>query len=194
MGMLNQIASEIQGLQAQTAQQAAQEAIFEGTAAYFVPWCTPNVTPTADNAVGANNQVRVCEFWLPVKIEVANLFIEVVGTAASSTLGAGVYNYDGTELLLSGTASSASAAVKTISISPAVIIGPGLFLLAWTDTSTTPTLRGQASLGAWSTIINTTNGHFGTAANGSSSGVLPSTTGAITGANIHIPIVKLEGA
>lgn len=194
MGTLEQIAGQVAGLQGQAAEQAAQEAIYEGVAAYFVPWCKPNVAFPAAAVVGANNQVRVSRFWLPFTIEVANLMIEVVGTSAATTLGVGIYNYDGTELLLSGTASSASAGVKTIAISPAVIIGPGLFLLAWTDTSTTPTVTGQTSVGAWNTIVNNTNAHQGTAANSSSSGVLPSATGAITGATIAIPLVKIEGA
>lgn len=194
MGTLGQIANQISALETQAAEQAAQEAVYDGVSSFFAPWGSPQVA-TANNAlVTVNNQVRVSSFQLPVCIEVASITINLTTGAASSTVGLGIYTFDGSTLLLSGTGSSASAVLVKITLSTPVVIGPGLFLFAWTDTSNAVQASNYTGAAAWNTVVNDTNAHQGTAANSSSSGVLPSTTGAITGATINVPLVKFEGA
>lgn len=159
-----------------------------GAMAYFTP--QPPYA-SADNTGFAANTVYVSRFFLPIKLSVGSLTAEVTTLSAASTLGLGIYNKDGTSLLCSGTASSASTGAKRISITPTVL-DIGFYLLAWTCTSAVVVCRGFSNVDG--TVMNNTNTQKGTGANASAVGVLPSTTGAISAVSVNQILAKLEGS
>ena len=147
-------------------------------------------------SVGANNRVEVSRFILPFRLVVRRVVFAISTSDASSFSAVGIYNSDGTSLLVdSGAISSATTGIKSVTLSPAVTLEPGVHILAWTATTTTVAFQAGNFINASSIyrdIVNKNNVQFGDAANASSSGVLPATTGSLSSNNVQFALVGLE--
>ena len=136
----------------------------------------------AQEPVDIADQVRVHAFVLPFRATVTKVVTETTILEASSLYSVGIYNADGTTLLIdSGTFNGASTGIKQNTIT-AVTLEPGPYLFAQTANTTTTLVVRIFSIG--STIGALLNGtgitSVATCANSSSAGVLPATTGALT--------------
>lgn len=157
-------------------------------------WVTGMAVPSANaQMAGAANQVRFMRFFLPFNLSLSALTFNVQALSGGSTGGIGIYNKDGTSLLASGTASTASTGVKRVSVTP-VVLPIGFYLLAWTNTGNVATFFVGTVNANLNAILNDTTPHTGTAANASAVGVLPATTGVLSAAALDVPVVKLEGS
>jgi hypothetical protein len=140
----------------------------------------------------AANQTKYYLTYIPFRMSVVRITINISTGEASKNAGVGIYNLSGTKIWATGAISVASNGTKTATITP-VTIGPGFYYLAMTDDGTTGTVRYKAlSSGSVKTSISnvTTSAKlFGSAANASSAGVLPATLGALTNGTIDVPFV-----
>lgn len=168
-------------------------AILDPTLSGATNWLIPTNTeaPATTVLVTANNQVRFFRFFLPYKLSVGFLSLEITTAVGGSTTGLGLYSNDGTTRLCFGTASSAAIGIKRMSVTP-VILNIGFYLLAWTSTAAAVQARVFAEAAAG--LLADTNAHEGTAANSSAAGVLPTSLGALSALTTNIPKVKIEGS
>ena len=136
----------------------------------------------------ANNQVRVIRFVLPFRFTIRRISIAITTGIASSNVGAGIYSADGNTLLLeSGAIVSTSTGNKTATIT-AVILEPGIYWHAVTTNDATVAVLVLNGGGTSFQLLNTgSSTQYGTAANASSSSVLPATLGTVTTASDRNP-------
>lgn len=160
-----------------------------GAGAWYIPALTDQVSTSAFSSA---NQVRWWRFYLPLRLSISSLTIEVTTLQAGSSVGFGIYNDQGTVQYATATASSASTGIKRVAVTP-VLLESGFYILAWTNTGAVA--QGRTSGGSLLSIIVDTNPQLGTAANASAAGVLPATLGALSGSATIPPIIcKFEGA
>ena len=153
---------------------------------FFVHTIVNAATVSTQTVTSANNAVRVFQQVLPFRAIVRQIGWELTTGVDASNSSMGIYNADGTSLLVhSGAVGTAIAdqGIQTTSVT-AVTLEPGIYYFAQTSTSAVVECRmwnlgarGQNLLNAVSTAER-----LGTAANSSSSGVLPATLGTITDA------------
>jgi hypothetical protein len=144
--------------------------------------------------ISANNQVRVWQFVLPFRCVVGHITFRLTTGIASSLTDIGIYSADGNTKLVSTGAidTSGAAADKTTPVGP-VTLNPGVYYFAWTSNDATVQLYRHGSDTTQIPLMNTgTAKRIGTAANSSSSGVLPSSLGTITAANVNFPMAYFE--
>lgn len=164
-----------------------------GSAIYFMP-PYPGANAVNGVMVSVANQVRFFRFYISFRLALAFITCEVNTLAAGSTLGVGVYNNDGTILLASGTASSASTGVKRVAMTPSPVdLLPDFYYLAWTNTGNVAQTGLWGNVSTVQDILNDTGVSHGTAANASAAGVLPATLGALTPSNLSPLLAKLDG-
>lgn len=141
------------------------------------------ITGTATTAgIGTANVVYVIRFPLTRTITVSTIHTYISTGAGSSTGSFGIYTNDGnTRLITSGSIDTSTSGVKSVTLGSPVTLTPGLYLYAFA-VSTSTTLRYQSMVMA-ANGMDMANGDvttFATAANAASSGVIPSTLGALT--------------
>ena len=139
------------------------------------------------------NQVHVFGFVLPFRATVTKIVTEVTTLEAASLYSVGIYNADGTSLLVdSGTFNGATTGIKQNTIT-AVTLEPGYYLFAQSaNTTTTLVCRILTTSSSLGPILNGTDiTTSSVTANDSSSGVLPATTGALTRNTDRQPIVAV---
>ena len=165
-----------------------------GVNSYFIPGVGGLSAPALVTQAVSANQVRGFRFFLPMNFTVGRLTVECAAGAAGGRIGgAGIYNADGSSLLLSTTFDFSTTGVKTSTIT-AVTLTEGFYILAFTCNNANPTFTAlDTNAGIWNTIMNNTTVNLGNAANSSSAGVLPSTTGSLTGSGTDFAVVALEG-
>ena len=147
---------------------------------------------------GVANNVRVWREYIPYRLTVSRIVWSIeTGGAAGAECSAGIYNADGTTLLInSGAQVCTGTGAYDIDVTDTTI-GPGFYLFVVTaddatvvwevDSDATP----NAGKGA---AYNATVVQVGDATNVSADAVLPATTGALVGANTRATaIVKLQG-
>ena len=143
---------------------------------------------TASLALGVQEVTNIADrvhlfgFVLPFRAVVRKVATEVTTLEAASLYSVGIYNADGTSLLVdSGTFNGATTGIKQNTVT-AVTLEPGPYLFAQTaNTTTTLVVRIFAVGTALQGLVNGTDiTTFSIAANTSSAGVLPATTGALT--------------
>lgn len=136
---------------------------------------------TAQEPVAAANEVRLYMFVLTFRATITKIATETATSEASSLYSVGIYNVDGTALLVdSGTFNGASTGIKQNTIT-AVTLEPGPYLFAQTANTTTTLQVRTCNIVLLNAISNGTDiVNTSTAANASSSGVLPATTGSLT--------------
>lgn len=142
--------------------------------------------------VGANNQVRAFRFCPRLTKSVTKISARVGTGVDGSTGGLGIYSDDGNTLLASGTINTATAnnnTVQSVTFSSLSLSAGTCYLLGYTNTSSSVTMTSLAP--GVVDVMNDGTVNLGTAANASSSGVLPATTGAISGGNVRVPSVKI---
>lgn len=137
-------------------------------------------------AISTANQVRAVRFDLFARIAITKIDFRIGTGVAASFVGAGIYNSDGTTLLVdSGAVDTSTNGVKTTTVG-SVTLQPGTYWFAYTANTAT-TLTGILGPSALSDTALSTAGAgkigYGTAANASVAGQLPSTLGAVTLAN-----------
>ena len=149
---------------------------------YFFGGIINPMTRGVEEVVSVADRVRLYAFVLPFRATVRRVATEVTTLEAASLYSVGIYNADGTSLLVdSGTFNGASTGIKQNTIT-AVTLEPGPYLFAQTaNTTTTLVVRVFAINSIIQAILNGTDMVVcSRAANTSSSGVLPATTGALT--------------
>jgi len=158
---------------------------------FMAPWGY-GLAGTNQVGVATNNQVRAVRFVLPVELVINSLHFELVN-APGGSYSLGLYNDAGTSLLCdTGALTASGPGVKSVTLGSAATLPAGSYWLAWTGSNTTLTVRANTIQDA--TLINAGTVQIGTAANASSSGVLPATLGAITGAiTFDVQRLKLQG-
>ena len=150
---------------------------------------TTNATPLTNVA----NQVRVCQLILETAFTIRKVTVRVASnTAGASSAVVGIYTNNGNTQLLSATfdTSVSGALVQTVTLGSPVVLPAGIYVLAWSDSSTTPNLAFSNQFNALtnlSTVMNASVVRVGTAANAMSGNVLPATLGTITAASFDIP-------
>lgn len=132
-----------------------------------------------------DSRVFVYKNWIPFEFKTDAMHFRVVTAGSGSTVYAGIYNIDGTSLLMSGSGSGAAAADITVSLGAPVTLPAGFYMIAYGATTTGALPRVQSHSGSSVNIYNGLNnadakGQVGYCANTISGGALPGTTGAIT--------------
>lgn len=141
--------------------------------------------PTATTGASVGNGLRVFKFILPYSISLSRITANVSsGNTAATTVTFGIYDNAGTTKLIdSGAISTASAGIITGTFG-AVVLNPGAYWFAQSETSATPQFTALAAAAtSWQAIVCGTNAYMGTAANAATAGVLPATLGVVTAAN-----------
>jgi hypothetical protein len=146
-----------------------------------------NLNETAEVSAGTNNAVLVFQFTLFGTYTISTISTVIFTGATSALVSYGIYDATGTNLLLnSGTFSASSTGTKVNTITP-VTLNPGVYWFAQTSSSGTVQSLGTSqqnsgtATGWYYILLNTNYPRSGQAANSSSSGVLPSSLGTITG-------------
>ena len=160
-------------------------------------FCSVVVHPTSMGLQEPSNvadQVQILAFVLPWRQVIRKVVTEVTTLEAASLYSVGLYNADGTSLLVdSGTFNGASTGIKQNTIT-AVTLEPGPYLFAQSaNTTTTLVLRIWVLGGsAVQALLNGTDiVNASTAANPSIAGVLPATTGALTRSTARQPTAAI---
>ena len=147
---------------------------------YFIGGAiVPLLTSLAEPA-GASDRVHLYGFVLPFRQITTKVITEVTTLVAASLYSVGIYNADGTVLLIdSGTFNGASSGIKQNTIT-AVTLEPGPYLFAQTANTTTTLACRSWNLPNIQALLNGTDRtNSARATNTSSSGVLPATTGTL---------------
>ena len=142
----------------------------------------PQNAGAVQEPVTSANQIRLFAFVLPFRATTRKIVTEVTTQEASSLYSVGIYNANGTQLLIdSGTFDGSSTGIKQNTIT-AVTLEPGPYLFVQTANTTTTLILRVFNIGSLvQPLMNGTDivaASIG--ANTSSSGVLPATTGAFT--------------
>lgn len=139
-------------------------------------------TTVAMSPSGANN-VTCSQFVLNYTVLVRKIVFRVGGTAAAaSTANLGIYDASGNKFIDSGTFSTASSAtILSNTLTTPVSLFPGVYFYCWSDTSTTVTATGYATLAANVVLMYNQNANrYVAATNTTSAGVMPATLGSLT--------------
>lgn len=156
---------------------------------YFGP-----ITLTATAIVGSNNQTRVVRFFLGGTVVINNIDLSIGTGVAGSFVGAGIYNSTGVTLLVdTGPIDTTNNGVKTVApVGGAKTLNPGTYFFAYTATTGT-TLTGLTSSALNNNaVLSVADSGWGTGANASSAGQLPSAIGAVTISNISPLMVRFR--
>lgn len=173
------------------------DATASGSAAYCLPLAAYGGN-TGNAVVASANQVRVLRLVMPITLTVTSIHFECVTAAAGSSSSVGIYNNDGTSLLIdSGAISTATTGIKSATLAAAKTLTRNImYYVAFTTTSLSVVLRGR-DLVVSNVIASLVNGdgslHLGTAANSATAGVLPSSLGTITAVAVNMAEFKLQG-
>ena len=152
------------------------------------------VNPATGAVVGANNQVRVLRFPIPIAIVVTSLHAYLSVASAGGVGDLGIFSSDGnTKHFSIGGVSTTSIGVKSATFG-AVVLPRGMYWMAWTFDNTTAAWEGQGFAATAGALINGSTTQMGTAANAASTGVLPTTLGSISAAVFAFPIMKVQGS
>lgn len=151
------------------------------------------ITSTIAQGVNPVNQIRFWRFRLPLATRLVSIHFNVLVGAASRFLAIGIYSFNGsTKLVDSGAVSATGTGIRNITLASPIVLIPGDYILAWTCDHLTPKFSTTNSSTDQNSILNAGVPQLGTCSNVSAAGVLPATLGTLTGADINIPIVKLQ--
>lgn len=152
---------------------------------------------------GVANQVKCVMIRVPYTIKVSKLVTRILSTSAAKVAAVGIYSSNGnTKLIAWENFSVAVGGTLTTTLGAPVTLAPGMYIAVTscseTGGPTATTLGGYLGMGTNEGVEPwNTNGtaRAGTAANAMSSGVLPSTLGAISaggGGFTALPNVLME--
>ncbi len=137
------------------------------------------------SASGGTNTVYVVRFTLDRMLQVSTVHMSVGTGSVGNNLSFGIYSNDGNTLLVSsGSISTTSTGIKSVTLGSPVTLDAGVYLFAYATQNTTMRYAGFTAVNA--TAMDISNADvtvFATAANSASSGLIPSTTGALTPVN-----------
>jgi hypothetical protein len=163
-------------------------AAFGANAILFGPFLQPPIFSSSTNAIASSaNQVRVTKLCLPAPITISKCTFNINsgGGSSGAKVAFGIYSHAGAKIVDSGVATINSNVVTTLTFTP-ITLPAGTYYFAQTCSSTALQTGGLPN-GSMSTIFlnqfNANDVWYGTAANASSSGVLPSTLGTLTADN-----------
>lgn len=128
------------------------------------------------------NGVFALEFTLPDQRLINKVVSEVTTASSGGHYSVGLYNQAGTAKLVdSGTISTTTAQVNSVTLSSPVALPPGVYWLAWCGDNSTYVLRAfTTGQSASINMMNKNAARQGSAGNSCTSGALPSTLGTIT--------------
>lgn len=157
---------------------------------YWLPGREFNNTSATAAFVGSANQTRFVTFVLERPFWFYRLGIRITTLDAGDTFGAAIYTSDGNTRLVHAEMSTGSSGAITSTASAPVLIMPGVYIAAWTCTSTTAAGHAANNMGAsLFALFSAMSLAAGTAANAGSSGVCPTTLGTLTETDITVPVM-----
>lgn len=148
-----------------------------------------NIDPSSQtNAiiVGSNNAVNAVQVVIPFIIDLGHISYSITTAgSAGAKIDIGLYNAYGTALLVhTGAQDATGTGVSKISVST-YSINPGIYFYAFTSNDNSVQMA-VANIGRSADILNAgTTKLCGSSSNSSSSGVLPSSLGTITGSQLN---------
>lgn len=157
-------------------------------------WTPTNNGDESNGAPGAN-VVRVKRYYIPYRITVSRIVWNIEVGAVGADCSVGIYNSDGTTLLLDSgpQVCTGSTTQHDIDVTDATI-GPGFFIVAFTtDVSLTWETIDSGTNTTFEAALNATTAQNGDATNASVNGQLPATLGTITASAVDQVFVKLQG-
>lgn len=142
------------------------------------------------DTVSGTNVVYAAYFYLPFNITVNHIGAIVTTAAGASNMNLGIYSSDRlTKIIDSGAIATTGTGYKTASVA-GVILQQGFYWVAYSFTSTSIVLRGWFNQGDSGLSSGNAN-IWGSAANATSSNILPSALGAITASGNNGALVIL---
>jgi len=155
-------------------------------------WLTADAADLESNGAPAANTVRVRRYYIGLRGTVDRISWEVETGAVGADCSVGVYNEDGTTLLLDTGPQdcTGSGITHDVDVTNATI-GPGFFIVAFTS-DVQVTFDTYDTNADFDGTLNATVAQNGDAANASVNGQLPATLGTITGSTVDQLYVKLQ--
>lgn len=153
------------------------------------------ITETYSTFTAVANTVLCYQFIVPFQITVRKVTIAVSGTSAASTINGGIYSFDGNTKLVDINVSSASAGIKTATLSTPVVLSPGVYWFAFSNTGQPNVTFGPTFQVGGTNLISAMNAsvvRVGAASTSTASGVMPATLGTITSHSGNLPVFLLE--
>src|SRR3990172_1505074 len=153
-------------------------------------WLTADAADLESNGAPAANTVRVRRYYIGLRGTVDRISWEVETGAVGADCSVGVYNEDGTTLLLDTGPQdcTGSGITHDVDVTNATI-GPGFFIVAFTS-DVQVTFDTYDTNADFDGTLNATVAQNGDAANASVNGQLPATLGTITGSTVDQLYVK----
>lgn len=145
-----------------------------------------DVGGVSNDPVGVNTVVAV-RFYLPFKMTINTLAINVTTATAASNVNVGIYDASKNKLVESGAIVSTSTGYKSATVS-ATTLNPGFYWIAYSTDINTTKVAGWLNNYGTSFYPATV---FGTATNSTSAHVMPATLGTINTVFANGPIVLL---
>lgn len=171
---------------------AANQPTISGTSAWYIPPFGYPQLSTGQYLCSANNKVSLLRFSPTVKITVATIAAVVGQAAVGGKIGFGIYNAGGSSLLAdSGIVDASTTGTKAVTLGSAVTLSPGTVYLAAMTTNDRANVWGTALV--YNALVDGGTAQFLEAANASSGGQLPATTGALSAYAALGPAIKLNG-
>ena len=151
-----------------------------------------NLGSTATSTLGVNGTRAVQTVFNQI-VTFTKITLNVVATSNGANYFFGFYDAAGTTLIRQVTVPlTAATGIYTITVA-STTINPGVVWFTWGCDNATPTVTSYGNLQANPvTMFNTLRQRLGNSNATISGGVLPSSIGTITGANINPPIAMLE--
>lgn len=142
--------------------------------------------------IGANNEVRVAQFVPNQDITVGRV---TLNSQSGSTWDVGIYDAAGNKIASTGAVAFTTANTNVTKAfgTPVTLYAGQVYWFAYTSASSASNIYGWPSVNSNSLMNTGTSARMGTAANAASSGVLPSTLGAIANdTSKNLPAVFIE--
>lgn len=144
----------------------------------------PQTTGASANLVTTSNTVRVALFFVAASMTLTKSATQVVGGSNGTKFSFGIYNSSGTKVIDSGIFTVAGTGIQTSTFG-SVTLTPGFYYFAQTTDNNVGVQCTSLSLGSTTlaALLNSNLVVYGTAANASTAGSLPSTLGVVSAEN-----------
>lgn len=165
-----------------------------GVSEYLLPFGenTAAVTSTAGGTVGVTNRVLCKQVTINGSVTFTKMMVNVTTTSSTNHEYIGIYNAAGTSLLVQGTFTLGAGTGNLSTTVSSATLNSGQYRFCRSADQTTSVLSAVGSNTTVAGMINTNALREGIAANSTSGGVMPASTGAISAAAESGWIVLLE--
>lgn len=141
---------------------------------------------------GSANQVRAFQIVIPFAMTISKVSVNVTtADAVNTVMDVGIYDANKNRVAYTnGGISVATTGLKTVNLAAAVTLPAGVYYFAQTAVSTTAACTGTTGAATPGNALVTNA--WGNAANAATSGVLPTTLGAISNVGAEVVYAKFE--